>query len=66
MMCRPQQTLGVSLSDLKTHHLADTMADTLAKVKGCILLPYSTLLNCRATASNIARNSLAQAKVKIV
>ena len=66
VMCRLRQTLGVSLSDLKTHDLADTMADTLPEVKGYILLPYSTLVNYRATASDIGRNSLAQANVKIV
>ena len=66
VMCRPRQTLGVSLSHLKTHDLAETMADTLAEVKCYILLPYSTLRNCRATASDIGRNSLAQEKVKIV
>ena len=57
LMCRPRQTLGDSLSDLKTHALTDTMADTLPELKASTLSLYSTLRNCRATASLIGRNS---------
>lgn len=57
VICRPRQTLGDSLCDLKTHALVDTMTDTLTELKAYTLSSYSTLRNCRATASHIGRNS---------
>ena len=65
LMCRPRQTLGDSLSDLKTHALADTMADTLPELKASTLSLYSTLRNCEPLLHTLAE-TLAQTKVKIV
>ena len=42
VMCRPRQTLGDSLSDVKAHALADTMADTLKVAKTYTLSPDRT------------------------
>lgn len=44
------QTLGNSLSDVKVHALANTMADTLPKPKALKLSPHSTRCNHGNTA----------------